>query len=265
MYHADNIILNVLDLARRADTLFESHGRVLYDRCRDLTPSRPVTFLQESTVVASPPWDPVRGSIAFQFHTNEPNSLLMYSLGAEGVMDFFALEILEGYLYLSLNIGSGTRKIQPARDRVNDGLPHSVALHLEDNQKRGRIQLDGHTERFRLRGKSETLDLKGALYVGGMSTRHGNRTLPREVWTAVLGHGFVGCLEDLEVNDESVDLFELARAQDVIGIGHYCHSQPPQCDSYPCAHNGQCSEGWNRYICDCSGTSYTGDQCQQRE
>lgn len=40
-----------------------------------------------------------------------------------------------------------------------------------------------------------------------------------------------------------------------------CHVQPGQCDSQPCMNGGSCSEGWNRYICDCTATSFTGPIC----
>lgn len=42
-----------------------------------------------------------------------------------------------------------------------------------------------------------------------------------------------------------------------------CHVQTNQCGSTipPCQNNGVCNEGWNRPICDCSGTSFTGPTC----
>lgn len=42
-----------------------------------------------------------------------------------------------------------------------------------------------------------------------------------------------------------------------------CHVQPNQCSGAapPCLNSGVCNEGWNRPICDCSATSFTGPTC----
>ena len=42
-----------------------------------------------------------------------------------------------------------------------------------------------------------------------------------------------------------------------------CHVQTNQCSGAvpPCQNNGICSEGWNRPICDCYTTLYTGPTC----
>lgn len=40
-----------------------------------------------------------------------------------------------------------------------------------------------------------------------------------------------------------------------------CHIQTPHCPSQPCMHGGHCVEGWNRFHCDCTGTSYIGPTC----
>ena len=40
-----------------------------------------------------------------------------------------------------------------------------------------------------------------------------------------------------------------------------CHVLPPQCESQPCMNGGSCTEGWNRFLCDCSSTSFNGPTC----
>ena len=44
-----------------------------------------------------------------------------------------------------------------------------------------------------------------------------------------------------------------------------CHIMPPKCPERPCMHGGSCEEGWNRYICQCQDTSFTGPTCGKRE
>ena len=40
-----------------------------------------------------------------------------------------------------------------------------------------------------------------------------------------------------------------------------CHTMKGYCHDRPCMHGGSCTEGWNRYICDCSQTSFSGATC----
>ena len=40
-----------------------------------------------------------------------------------------------------------------------------------------------------------------------------------------------------------------------------CHILPPKCENHPCMNGGRCIDGWNRYICDCSDTGFTGPTC----
>ncbi len=44
-----------------------------------------------------------------------------------------------------------------------------------------------------------------------------------------------------------------------------CHKMPGQCNGRPCMHGGSCTEGWNRYVCDCSQTSFAGATCGDGE
>lgn len=59
----------------------------------------------------------------------------MYNSGAAHTSDFFALEILDGYLFLLLDLGSGATKVKVTQGRVSDGLQH--LLLLEHNGKSG--------------------------------------------------------------------------------------------------------------------------------
>lgn len=87
---------------------------------------------------------------------------------------------------------------------------------------------------------------------------------PPQVWTALLNYGYVGCIRDLFVDGQSKDIRRLAEAQRAVGVKPSCSREPPkQCLSNPCQHNGNCREGWNRYVCDCSGTGYLGRSCER--
>ena len=110
-------------------------------------------------------------------------------------------------------------------------------------------------------GDADTLDLISPLYVGGLEAAVEAIFLPPVLWSAALKRGFVGCLRDLVINGQSLDVADYAKNQDSGSIRSSCHIMPPKCGEKPCMHGGKCSEGWNRFICDCSETSFTGPTC----
>ena len=76
----------------------------------------------------------------------------------------------------------------------------------------------------------------------------------------------MGCVRDLFVDGQSKDIRRLAEAQRAVGVKPSCSREAPkQCLSNPCQHSGTCREGWNRYVCDCSGTGYLGRSCERGE
>lgn len=63
---------------------------------------------------------------------------------------------------------------------------------------------------------------------------------------------FAGMLQDLKA---------IAATQRV-SVGSACKAVKPQCADYMCAGVGECTEGWNRPVCDCTNSMYSGDRCQ---
>ncbi|KAG7247336.1 hypothetical protein CRUP_037129, partial [Coryphaenoides rupestris] len=113
-------------------------------------------------------------------------------------------------------------------------------------------------------GESEILDLEGDMYLGGLPTDRANLILPTELWTAMLNYGYVGCVRDLFIDGRSKDIRQIAEAQNGAGIKPSCNKQAgKQCESYPCKNRGVCKEGWNRFICDCTGTGFWSRTCDR--
>ncbi len=63
-------------------------------------------------------------------------------------------------------------------------------------------------------GDSYQLDLDGSLMVGGIGMVVDNAAIPSGLWSATLRHGYVGCMRDLVINGNAVDLAAFARQQD---------------------------------------------------
>nr|CAD7395672.1 unnamed protein product [Timema cristinae] len=295
--------------------------------------------------------------------------------------DFFAFELLNGHIYLHLDLGSGGVKVTSTTRRVDDGLWHEVTLRRAG--KEGRVTADGTASDFSSPGDSNQLDLEGPLYIGGVGPPTATLAVPPVLWAGVLRYGYVGCMRDLVINGNAIDIAGYARQQDygynldhesglrgqpdwaserlkykiehigcnerwpdwseldaaqsslqalgniikTLAVIHQrirpsdksvqtrrpphlvmygknrtsrgvvvvktlaaihqrirpsdksvqtrrpphlvmygairpsCPELPSQCDSQPCMNGGVCSEGWNRFICDCTATSFTGPTC----
>jgi len=70
--------------------------------------------------------------------------------------------------------------------------------------------------------------------------------------------------EVMGLSDRDKEVMGLSdRDQEVMGLSDRCQApDTAPCSSHPCLHSGQCVDGWNRYICDCTMTGYIGTVCQ---
>ncbi|CAF89327.1 unnamed protein product, partial [Tetraodon nigroviridis] len=129
----------------------------------------------------------------------------------------------------------------------------------------GSISVNSRSMPFSSPEGSEILDLDSDMYLGGLPELKSDLILPPEVWTALLNYGYVGCVRDLFIDGKSRDVRRLAEIQSAIGVTGFCTRElQKRCSSTPCGNGGLCKEGWNRYICDCTGTVYLGHQLGHR-
>ncbi|XP_050354318.1 neurexin-1 isoform X4 [Nymphalis io] len=263
-FSADTLRLNLIDLARTGSKLITVTGRLEY-ACTATDSADPVTFTTRDAHLILPKWEAVKtGTISFKFRTNEPNGLILFNMGAKPprvgcTADLFAVEILNGYIYVHVDLGSGGVRVRASRRRVDDSHWHEFLLRRTGRD--GRVTVDGANAEFKTPGESNQLELDGPLFVGGLGSEYSASRTPAALWTAALRQGFVGCIRDLVLNGKPQDLTAYARQQDSASVRPACHVLMKQCVSSPCQHSGICTEGWNRPICDCSATNYGGPTC----
>ncbi|XP_050949346.1 neurexin 2a isoform X3 [Labeo rohita] len=268
VYTNNEFRLELSRLAELRDPKVTLHGDLTF-RCEDVAALDPVSFDMPTAYVTLPRWNAKKtGSVSFDFRTTEPNGLLLFSHGRpqgskdhRPKVDFFAMELLEGFLYLLMDMGSGSIKMKVGNKKVNDGEWCHVDFQREG--RKGSISVNGRSMPFSTNEGSEILDLDGEMYLGGLPEDSGGLPLPPEVWTARLRLGFVGCVRDLFIDGRSKDLRRLAELQSSPGVSSFCTRETHRrCSSEPCAHGGRCREGWNRHVCDCTGTGYLGPNCE---
>ncbi|XP_031684400.1 neurexin 3a isoform X11 [Oncorhynchus kisutch] len=274
VYKNNDIRLELSRLARIVDPKMKIQGDVVF-KCENVATLDPISFETPEAYISLPKWNTKRmGSISFDFRTSEPNGLILFTHGKpqerkeaqrsqkNTKVDFFAVELLDGSLYLLLDMGSGTIKVKATQNKVNDGAWYHVDIQRDGRS--GTISVNSRRTPFTASGESEILDLEGDMYLGGLPSDRANLILPTELWTAMLNYGYVGCVRDLFIDGRSKDIRQIAEAQNGAGIKPSCNKVVgKQCESYPCKNRGVCKEGWNRFICDCTGTGYWSRTCER--
>ncbi|XP_062892655.1 neurexin-1-like isoform X2 [Mobula hypostoma] len=272
VYKNNDFKLELSRLAKEGDSKMKVHGDLMF-KCENVAALDPVTFEAPEAFISLPKWNTKKtGSISFDFCTTEPNGLLLFSHGKPQVLkegrserpqkvDFFAMELLDGFLFLLLDMGSGAIKLRATNKKVNDG--EWCHVDFQRDGRSGSISVNSRHLPFMANGESEILDLDSAMYLGGLPENRLDVALPPELWTAFLNYGYVGCVRDLFIDGQSRDVRRLAEMQGAGGVSGFCSRETlRQCASGPCRNGGSCREGWNRYICDCTGTGFFGRNCE---
>ncbi|XP_043929443.1 neurexin-3-like [Protopterus annectens] len=273
IYKNNDIRLELSRLARIGDTKMKINGDVVF-KCETVPTLDPISFESPEAFISLPKWNTKRmGSISFDFRTTEPNGLILFTHGKpqdrkdarsqkKTKVDFFAVELLDGHLYLLLDMGSGAIKVKATQKKANDGDWYHVDIQRDGRS--GTISVNSRRTPFTASGENEILDLEGDMYLGGLPDNRVGLIFPTELWTAMLNYGYVGCIRDLFIDGRSKDIRKLAEAQNAAGVKPSCNKPlAKQCDSNPCKNNAQCKDGWNRFICDCTGTGFWGRTCER--
>lgn len=142
MYKNNDIRLELSRLARIVDPKMKLQGDVVF-KCENVPTLDPINFETPESYLALPKWNTKRvGSISFDFRTSEPNGLILFTHGKpqdrrdskgqkNNKVDFFAVELLDGGLYLLLDMGSGTIKVKATQAKINDGAWHHVDIQRD--------------------------------------------------------------------------------------------------------------------------------------
>ncbi|KAH9500063.1 hypothetical protein Btru_076507 [Bulinus truncatus] len=191
-------------------------------------------------------------SVSFKFQTIKDNALLLYA----PILDkyFFEIEIYDGLLYFVHNFGGSTRRTLISEQEVSDGQPHDLLVRFSSNQIQ--VSLDGKLERIQFMGNERLPTSPTKLHLGGYSTY---TLMPWHTWAR---NNYQGCIEDFKVNGQTIDFNPyVQQLQPYSQFDRACTAMPKQCSTSPCLR-GNCLNKWGGYYCDCSGTEFSGLQCE---
>ncbi|RVE65013.1 hypothetical protein OJAV_G00132020 [Oryzias javanicus] len=207
---------------------------------------------EELSFMEFPPLDRRTNLIYIEFATVQKNSLILYNPGGSSSRDFFALEIVEGSMQLSYDLGSGPVKLKTHK-HIADGFFHSVTARRIGNM--GSMLVDNCTDVIK-RGfcfsKSEGTISERTLDVGNNNMTFGGlRTLESILLhpNQIKSHDFVGCIRQVHINGI---LLRPSMALAAFNIYDRCtRVSGSVCDNVPCKNGGVCHDFWSDYLCDC--------------
>ena len=223
-------------------------------------------------------------NISLEFATQLPDGLIFYNGRLSDENDYISLELTDGGKAILFKFSTGNSlpvQLSLSKEKpFSDGHFHRVEVNYKNETVV--ISLGGNTcdKRLSLKhidtlkdeyicanstttmkreesfcgfysGKcTKFLDLTGPLMIGGIPKKHvKSRKFSSE--------SFVGCIRNLQIDREVINMNSYVHNNGSI-MG--CPEKRDFCASSPCKNDGQCSNGWGSYVCNCS-SGWTGKNC----
>ncbi|XP_076577630.1 laminin subunit alpha-1 [Chaetodon auriga] len=154
-------------------------------------------------------------SIVLLFKTLSPGGLLLY-LASNNTRDFLSMELVEGHVRLTFDLGSGALILTSNR-KYNTGVWYKITL--QRNKRKGYLSImaaDQSSEKEVLEAESPgtASDLNRSdldpIYIGGLPA---SRPIRRQV----VSRSYVGCIKNVEIARSNFDLL-----RDAFGVRKGC-------------------------------------------
>uniref|UniRef100_A0A673LG76 Contactin-associated protein-like 5 n=1 Tax=Sinocyclocheilus rhinocerous TaxID=307959 RepID=A0A673LG76_9TELE len=249
--------VNIIDLAKRRKPQIYSVGNVTFTCSEPQLVS--ATFLSSSSSFLSLPMDAATEtlSVTFQFRTwNREGMLLSAWLRRDS--ERLLLLLVHGQLRLTHHRSALQNSDIVIGQALSDGQWHTVSISVGgfqvsltvDDEPPSTMQLKdiAQPERSVLIGGRVLVDLNKQTNPSGCR----NPTL-----------AYQGCMRSVIINNQPINFYLVQQGL----LGNYSKLQfdicgiRDRCLPNYCEHDGECSQSWNTFFCDCSGTGYTGATC----
>nr|XP_046264880.1 contactin-associated protein-like 2b [Scatophagus argus] len=190
-------------------------------------------------------------SVSLSFRTWNPNGLLVFTELADGWVE---VGLTEGKVTVYMNVTQkkNTRIDISSGSGLNDGQWHSVHLNVLENY--AMLTVDGDEASTVRTAIPIQIQTGGSYYFGGYF-------LHTNTWSHQ--RSFQGCMQMIHIDDHLADLG--AVEQGLIGTFENVSLDMcgiiDRCVPNHCEHGGRCSQTWDTFTCNCSGTGYTGAIC----
>ncbi|XP_045118291.1 contactin-associated protein-like 5 [Portunus trituberculatus] len=238
----------------------ESEGRITLGplTCTTkATKEQTVSFSKSRVYLEVPAWR--EGSLAFSFKTTSSRAMLAYQPAYHPSHATFRIALLgekEVEFMYSYHGLEHRHSLYTAR-RLNTGEWQQVLVDIYHHQLR--LLINSEQKLIDIEDNANLGVLDGSMFLGGMPARQDtwmNQEIQEEDET--LG-SLKGCIRDLTVNNELVDLDRYIRAAP-LGVSASCQ---PSCSPNPCQNGAECIENWGSYECVCKNPlAHSGVNCE---
>ncbi|XP_029474468.1 protein crumbs homolog 1 isoform X2 [Rhinatrema bivittatum] len=198
-------------------------------------------------------------NITLHFQTVQPTTLIFH----RGNKDTFVeLELLNGYLYLSLHINNQSKALLHVSSNVSDGEWHSVevtlaravSLKLLDSSC---VEKCVNSTTATIRSNQLALAFQST-FLGGLPAGEISSDSFHNIYNIHSETSFVGCLQDIQI-DSNIITPEDISSEMSLNVKAGCNKKD-WCESHPCQNRGRCINLWLSYQCDCY-RPYVGPDC----
>ncbi|KAK7944742.1 hypothetical protein WMY93_000470 [Mugilogobius chulae] len=187
---------------------------------------------------------------SFRHSVREP---LLQDVEPSGLLLFTALA--DGWVEVGLSEGRVTVYMNVTQKKNTHIDISSVAQRSLKRSGELRHAHSGRRRRFTVRTAIPIqIQTGGNYYFGGYFERTNSLSLQRS---------FQGCMQMIHIDDHLADLkaVEQGRMGSFENVSLDMCAIVDRCVPNPCAHGGVCSQSWDSFSCNCSGTGYTGSVC----
>ncbi|XP_053104712.1 protein crumbs homolog 1 isoform X2 [Hemicordylus capensis] len=198
-------------------------------------------------------------NINLSFLTVQPTAFIFY----RGDKDTFVkLELLNGYLHLSMQVNNQSKAFLNIAHNVSDGEWHSVevtiaravTLKLLDSSC-----IDSCLSKTTATvNSSQPMVAFQSTFLGGLPMGNRSSDSLLNIYNMHSAPSFVGCLQDIEI-DLNIITPENMSSDSSFNVKTGC-TKKDWCDQHPCQNKGRCINLWLSYQCDCY-RPYTGPNC----
>ncbi|XP_015261667.1 PREDICTED: protein crumbs homolog 1 [Gekko japonicus] len=215
-------------------------------------------FLQVNNITA--PTENYVYNINLRFLTVQPTAFIF----CRGDKDTFVkLEILNGYLHLSVQVNDQSKALLHIARNVSDGEWHSVEVTIA-----GAVTLkllDSSCPESCPNKTSAAIDSSQLIFafqstfLGGLPVGNSSNDSLLNIYNMHSAPSFVGCLQDIEI-DLNIVTPENLSSESSLNVKAGC-AKKDWCELNPCQSRGRCINLWLSYQCDCF-RPYTGPNCE---
>uniref|UniRef100_H0X4K5 Protein crumbs homolog 1 n=1 Tax=Otolemur garnettii TaxID=30611 RepID=H0X4K5_OTOGA len=198
-------------------------------------------------------------NIALSFQTVQPTALLLFR-GDKNT--FVKLELLSGYVHLSVQVNDQPQVLLYISHNTSDGEWHSVEVTFAEAVTL--TLTDGSCE-DKCIAKSPPFESNRSTcafqnsFLGGLpvgTTSNGVALL--NTYNIPSSASFVGCLQDVKIDGNPITLDNVSSGSS-LNVKTGC-VRKDWCESQPCQSRGRCVNLWLSYRCDCY-RPYAGPTC----